>query len=308
MDNSSKFDTAIAHLNSGDAGEDDPVVERLREAAGIIEEAHAILVRVGAVGALLENLRGDSWQQREVACRALGELGDARAVGPLVARLYDEDWLIQRAACEALGCIGSAEALLPLADRLSDRWWVTRDAAREALERLLGTPVVDRTNLLQALAAIHQRTQSAANDMLCARCLLRFKETARKLGSLKTTRWFGCPSCGRMAVVGATHTLARIRRVLVVLDTSMIEPHVAKDGVLTANWLLRGSLFDFDSVEFVDAAEIDIDKFCVQVRNDTDLERKRRYKTMQCRVSNRLELRENTIRNLSAAFGEVVRV
>jgi hypothetical protein len=129
-----------------------------------------------------------------------------------------------------------------------------------------------------------------------------------KIGVMKNARWYGCPACGRVAALGGHNIITGIEFVTATIDRSTSEPHVASDGALNGNWLARRSLFDFDSVEILDADEIDVQKFCVQVRNDTDLERKRRYRTMQCRVSNRLELRENTIRNLSAAFGKVVRV
>jgi hypothetical protein len=44
----------------------------------------------------------------------------------------------------------------------------------------------------------------------------------------------------------------------------------------------------------------------MQVNNDTDPVRRRRYKTMPCTVSAQSNLSENTLRILRRTFGEVV--
>jgi hypothetical protein len=111
-----------------------------------------------------------------------------------------------------------------------------------------------------------------------------------------------------MAALRGAGILTDITRVGVVIDSSMSEPYLVSAGVLSVNWLARRALLDFDSVEIISADEVDVEKFYVQLRNDTDAERRQRYKTMQCRVRQALELRHNTIHNLEAVFGEVVRV
>ncbi len=55
------------------------------------------------------------------ACRALGEIGDARAAALLVERLEDGSNTVRRAAAEALGRIGSPEAVEPLIHASADK-------------------------------------------------------------------------------------------------------------------------------------------------------------------------------------------
>jgi hypothetical protein len=230
-----------------------------------------------SVEKLLVQLESENWRNRTSACNELGRAGDTRAIASLVPRVDDEDGNVRRAACFAL-------------------------------HRLLRARITDRDSLAQYLDEAYDQAQGTARETFCTMCLCRASEVKLRLTLLRTCRYFACPKCGRAAVVGGGEVLAGVKQVVAALDKAMHEPLVARNGTLTANWLACRSLFDFDSVEIVKAREIDVEKFCVQVRNDTHPDRKKRYKSMQCRVRNRLKLRENTLRNLSAAFGEVVRV
>ena len=78
-----------------------------------------------------------------------------------------------------------------------------------------------------------------------------------------------------------------------------------QDGVLYVNWLQHRSLFDFDRVEIIQATDEEIERFVVQVGNDTDLVRQIRYPQMRCQVSPDCHLSENTLRVLRTRFGEV---
>jgi hypothetical protein len=65
-------------------------------------------------------------------------------------------------------------------------------------------------------------------------------------------------------------------------------------------------LFDFDAIEIVRASDEDVERFAVQVGNDTDSVRHPRYKGMQCAMSSECHLSENTVRILQCMFGQVV--
>jgi hypothetical protein len=71
------------------------------------------------------------------------------------------------------------------------------------------------------------------------------------------------------------------------------------------NWLQRRELFDFSRVEIVQATDEDVERFAVQVGNDTDEWRKPRYKQIPCAVSAQCQLSENTLRILERMFGAV---
>ena len=76
---------------------------------------------------------------------------------------------------------------------------------------------------------------------------------------------------------------------------------------MRANWLKYKTLFDFDMVEIINATDEDVERFVVQVGNDTDQTRKKRYKNMDCIVGLNCNLSENTIRILQRTFGQVKR-
>ena len=61
----------------------------------------------------------------------------------------------------------------------------------------------------------------------------------------------------------------------------------------------------FDEVEIVQATDEDVERFAVQVGNDTDPKRKPRYQEMRCVVSPECRLSENSMRILERMFGAV---
>jgi hypothetical protein len=92
--------------------------------------------------------------------------------------------------------------------------------------------------------------------------------------------------------------------VTAVLD-NQAQAETSQNGqVLQANWLIRRQLFDFDAVKIIQATDEDVERFAVQVGNDTDPRRQGRYKDMRCVVSSDCELSENTMRILERTFGE----
>lgn len=78
-----------------------------------------------------------------------------------------------------------------------------------------------------------------------------------------------------------------------------------RDGVLPVNWLRRGGLFDFDHVEVIQSTEEQVERFAMQVANDTDPSRRPRYRGMVCRVSADCGLPENTVRILASLSDRV---
>ena len=77
------------------------------------------------------------------------------------------------------------------------------------------------------------------------------------------------------------------------------------DDMLEVNWLKRRKLFDFDGVKIIRATDEDVERFAIQVGNDTDVTRVWKYKQMDCLVFAGSELSENTMRILRRMFGQV---
>jgi HEAT repeat protein len=285
-----------------------------------------------AVGPLVAALGMKSKAERQAACHALGELQDARAVEPLIARLKDEEAEVRKAACQALGELGQGGAVEALLGRLGDEDKDVRKAACEALERL-GEGALARAALAAAdgdtesiaelgrLAAAGDRRArqvlgTAVADSLCQSeepagknaCKALLKVLKPWLGEMLCT---GClvrpgknpPAC--RACRRAAKLVFEVQQVVAVLDQKWSEEQTSAGGVVRGNWLVRRRLFDFDRVAILAAADEEVERFAIQVGNDTDEWRRKRYKRMVCAVARQCALSENTLRILRSTFGEV---
>ena len=127
-----------AVLASGDWG----VVQR---ALGhdVVREVVVKQIGAQAVPYLIQALRDEHSGVRMAACRALGQVGDARAVPALVQALEDGNVNIRYEACWVLGQIGDAQAGPALVDALGDMEKSVRAAACVALGKIGDPQAVD---------------------------------------------------------------------------------------------------------------------------------------------------------------------
>ncbi len=144
------------------------------------------------------------------------------------------------------------------------------------------------------------RLASKACLLLCVRCLARCKIHKIRLPGRISAIYYGCRACGQ-----SREFLDRSGGVVAVLDSHMLSKHSIRGGVLRVNWLVWRTLFDFDKVEIVQATDQDVERFAVQVGNDTETIRKFRYPRMPCAVAPDCELSPNTMRILQHIFGYV---
>jgi len=144
-----------------------------------------------------------------------------------------------------------------------------------------------------------QNLSHQASNIVCLDCLMRYSTHKIRLSSLgEEIKYCGCRCCGQSRKYFKG-------RLVVVLDQAMTAEPIQQGQVLRANWLSRRSLFDFDEVEIIKATDEDVERFAVQVGNDTDEVRKHRYENMLCRVASGCNLSENTVRILRQMFGRV---
>jgi hypothetical protein len=86
----------------------------------------------------------------------------------------------------------------------------------------------------------------------------------------------------------------------------MTSEQAKKDDVIVVNWLVRRELFDFSGVYINQASDEEVERFAVQIGNDTDEWRRRTYAQMRCLVAAEAHLSENTLRILRRTFAAVV--
>lgn len=112
--------------------------------------------------------------------------------------------------------------------------------------------------------------------------------------------YYGCRTCGQSAEV-----LQLPQGVVALLDNQAAVDQIEQQGVLKVNWLSRRELFDFDRVEIVQASDEDVERFAVQVGNDTDEWRQARYQTMECIIAPNCQITANSPKVLQSIFGKV---
>lgn len=198
------------------------------------------------------------------------------------------------------------QLLVQTLSEMADAYTLLLALGGEIVPVLLQTLAVDAETLspitMQLLYDLEQTTNEPGHqtaNLLCPNCLRRYTLHKVQLPHQNASiNYWGCRSCSqsRVSLKG---------RVLAVLDTKMLAEQVQEDGQLRVNWLIRRTLFDFDEVRIIDATDEDVERFVVQVGNDTDSARKSAYKQMRCQVLATCELTQNTERILKRIFGKV---
>ncbi len=151
----------------------DPLIALLQDSAPSVKAsaAHAISRCAkrgddrGAVTALIELLRDDSFQVRNEVVRALAVLGDRRATLPLVnTPLRDPYFLIRLNTAVALSRLRDPRAIEPLIRVLDDPDVNIHQAARFALAKITGAGVEDKNESWKAWWEINR--ERIARDIL----------------------------------------------------------------------------------------------------------------------------------------------
>jgi hypothetical protein len=174
--------------------------------------------------------------------------------------------------------------------------------AAEALAKLNDGPLEETAIWL--LGSIEQETRRQlawrASLIRCPTCLARFGPHSVGFSLGVSFTYFGCRICGQ-----GRELLECPAGVTAVLDTNWTEPRSYQDGRLRINWLLERKVFDFDRVEIIQAADEEVERFVVQVGNDTDPARQPHYPQMPCWIASECRLSENTLRILGRMFGQI---
>jgi hypothetical protein len=136
------------------------------------------------------------------------------------------------------------------------------------------------------------------SQLRCKRCLAHCVAHEARLASQRVT-YYGCRVCRQ------SHDFFLVDTIIAVLDQRMPAEPVEQGNALRVNWLPRRALFDFDEVEIVQAADEEVERFAVQVGNDTDPARQPHYKKMRCWVAHKAGLSDNSLRILRYTFDQL---
>jgi len=205
--------------------------------------------------------------------------------------------------------VQESDKLKRIADGLSDlaegypAVVATGGAVAPALQTLVKEDDLLRGVIIAILKDISQATQhlgGRAEQLLCPRCLVRCGPHRADLPWQPDVTYYGCRACHQ-----SREFIDCPRGVVAVLDAAWRGAQERQGGFLRVNWLARRALFDFDRVEIIRATDEDVERFAVQVGNDTDPFRKPRYAQMRCSLAPNCHPAENTLRILESLFGQV---
>lgn len=206
-------------------------------------------------------------------------------------------------------------SLNKLMTNLQNDNWEDRFAARyglvllggEAVEPLLAITTTKNTFLSQTAVRLLKNIASETTAKrieqvkhLCPHCLIYYDTCPIPLRRQPDLIFYGCRMCHQ-----SREFVEGIDEVVAVLDVTWHEDQLRENSSLRVNWLARRTLFDFDRVEIIQANDEDVERFAVQVGNDTDPIRKPRYREMICTIGSDCQLSENTLRILGRMFGKV---
>lgn len=177
----------------------------------------------------------------------------------------------------------------------------------EAVETLTGLSKITvdsalRNMALELLRGIAedtgQRLAHRLDNLICPRCLSRFQAQSINLSWFENLTYYGCRLCHQSREY-------KQGQIFAVLNSRLNEELVERGGILHVNWLVRRTLFDFDAVAIARASDEAVERFAVQVGNDTDPFRRPRYRNMRCVVAANAKLSHNTLRVLRRTFGRL---
>ena len=151
--------------------------------------------------------------------------------------------------------------------------------------------------LIKEIAATTEPLRrQGVESLVCPRCLTRFSAHQAEIGWVSSVAYYGCRTCHQ------SKEFFTVDKVIAVLDNQVDFAPVQHGQTLSVNWVFRRELFDFDSVRILRATDEEVERFAVQVGNDTDPLRQPWYQKMECTASPDCNLSANTTRILQRTF------
>ena len=150
--------------------------------------------------------------------------------------------------------------------------------------------------LVEAIAAETKKSlKYQASHLFCPKCLVG-------CGPIRVLNfiYYGCRNCGKTEGL-----IPKPTEIIAALDTKMKEPILKQGDKIIVNWLKLKRLFDFDRVEILDASDEDVERFCIQVGNDTNPLRNSKYHRIPCSILSECSLSHNLRKSLAHLFGKV---
>ena len=149
------------------------------------------------------------------------------------------------------------------------------------------------------LQIVSSRLKRENVRLFCRNCLTNYDIHNIRLAGRGSFSYYGCRICQE------SWNYLAVNKVVALLDAEHQEGKYQENDLLLINWSVERRLFDFDEIIIVQASDEDVERFAVQIGNDTDGIRKPIYKDIRCTISPGCKLSENTLRILRRMIGQV---
>ncbi len=149
-----------------------------------------------------------------------------------------------------------------------------------------------------------KKISDKVDNLVCPNCIVYFwKHKIKVPQSEEMVTFYGCRECFQ-----SRHYVewSKDKHIVAVLDREMDERDFIKNGIWYVNYFKLKTLFDFNLVELLKASDEEVERFCIQIGNDRDLYRKKRYKNIICTISRNCNLQVETLNMVPSLFKEVI--
>lgn len=201
-----------------------------------------------------------------------------------------------------------------LVEELENYHWLKRFIARHVLfyrggeaVDLLETIAKDGSSAVEEIAEwliksigaeTSERLAQEPEHWICTQCFTGC--SAYRLLWKPILTYYGCRICKR-----SYGLIYSPKAVVCIINRDWSELYQQNNESLAVNWLKHRTVFDFNRVEIIQATDEDVERFAMNVGNDTDPQRRAKYDDLHCKIAADCHLSENTLRILQTMFGTV---
>lgn len=153
---------------------------------------------------------------------------------------------------------------------------------------------------LMAIERITAESAPVASTSVCPDCLAR--PTPHEDEAIGAS-YYRCRVCGQ--IWDATHFVPDVQGIVGVLSRGWQDRMRAEDSLLLVNAMQVGAQADYDRIEIRDAGDVDVERFVIAIRNDTDEFRRGRARSLGCHVAANCGISTQSRRMLEGTFGRV---
>lgn len=174
----------------------------------------------------------------------------------------------------------------------------------QAIETLTAILKEDAELVIRLVQNIELETKTRfaekCSRLVCPDCLVHCQAHHVVSSWQSNISFHGCRACKQ-----SRRFIHCPKGIIALLDATWEHYYKLQDETLTVNWSVHRAVFDFDRIHIVHATDEDVERFTVQIGNDTDTWRKNRYPHMECIINPSCTLSKNTLRILEKMFGRV---